>query len=145
ADDLEAGLLDNAQYTIFQTNTTAPDEGVIVQQRGWLSNIGRDSDGNWKCNLHSLSFALSQVTGRTYGVLCDATLGDARCGVDLQDATCTGIVDTVTSARVFSALVDVGSPAAEASFFQYGLLTFTSGANAGFSREVASASLTDIE
>lgn len=144
-EDLESGLFDNALYTIFQVNWADPSGGVIILMRGTLGNIRRDSDGAWTCELRSLAQALSQVQGRSYGVLCDATLGDARCGVNLEDYTFTGIVDAVTSARVFSALIDAGSPEPDASFFQYGLLTFTSGANAGFSREVASASLTDIE
>lgn len=144
-EDLEAGLFDKAAYTIFQTNWSDPSGGVIILMRGTLGNIQRNSDGMWTCELRSISQALAQVQGRSYGVLCDATLGDARCGVNLADFTFTGVVDTVTSARVFTALIDVGSPTPADNFFQYGLLTFTSGANNGFSREVASASLEDVE
>lgn len=151
--DLEAGLFDKAAFTIFQTNRTAPDEGVIVHARGTLSNIKRDTDGNWTCDLHSLAFSLSQVTGRSYGVLCDANLGDERCGVNLDDFTFPGIVTSVTSRRVFSALIDpqpLGSDSLmvselEAGYLVYGLLTFTSGANAGYSREVAEDADGNIE
>lgn len=146
AADLEAGLFDKAAFTIFQTNRKAPDEGVIVHARGTLSNIKRDTDGRWTCDLHSLAFALSQRTGRTYGVLCDANLGDARCGVNIEDFTATGIVTGVTSKRAFASLIDFGSPPeAPAGYFIYGLLTFTSGANQGYSREVSSDTDGDIE
>lgn len=146
AADLEAGLFDKAAFTIFQTNRRAPDEGVIVHARGTLSNIKRDTDGRWTCDLHSLAFALSQVTGRAYGILCDANLGDARCGVNIADFTGTGIVTSVTSRRVFSSLIDAGSPSeAPEGYFVYGLLTSTSGANTGYSREVASDTDGDIE
>lgn len=146
ASDLEAGLFDKAAFTIFQTNRSAPDEGVIVHARGTLSNIKRDTDGRWTCDLHSLAFSLSQVTGRTYGVLCDADLGDTRCGVNLEDFTFAGVVTSVTSKRVFSSLIDaspLGSDSLmvsqlDAGYLKYGLLTFTTGANAGYSREVAS-------
>lgn len=153
AADLEAGLYDKAAFTIFQVNRSAPDEGVIVHARGTISNIKRDTDGRWTCDLHSLSFALSQVTGRSYGVLCDADLGDARCGVNLDDFTFPGVVTSVTSKRVFSALIDaspLGSDSLmvsqlETGYLVYGLLTFTTGANAGYSREVASDENGDIE
>ncbi len=144
-DDLEAGLFDKAKYCIFQVMWDAPSDGVIIHSRGTLGDLKRDSDTRWRCELRSLTQALSQVQGRSYGVLCDANLGDARCGVNLADFTFTGVVDVVTSARVFTALVDVGSPTPADAFFQYGLLTFTSGLNNGFAREVASASLSSIE
>lgn len=145
AADLEAGLFDSAAFFIFQVNWADPSSGVIPRRRGTIGNIKRDSDGRWSCELRSLGHALQQSTGRSYGVLCDANLGDARCGVDLNAFTGTGVVISANSRRVFSALIDVGSPSVAAGFFQYGLLTFNTGANAGYSREVASDTGGEIE
>lgn len=146
ADDLEAGLFDKAMYTAGLVDFKQPNAGVMIQMRGTLGNIRRDSDGNWKCELRSLAQALSQVTGRSYGILCDEELGGPRCGVDLDGYTFPGVVMGVTSKRVFEALIDTGSPGVESPYFVAGVLTFTSGANTGYSREVASdTDLTDIE
>lgn len=145
AADLEAGLFDKAAFSIFQTNWSAPSDGVIMHARGTIGQISRDTDRRWTCELRLLSQALSQVTGRSYGVLCDADLGDERCGVNLADFTATGVVTSVTSKRVFSSLIDFGSPSVAAGYFKYGLLTFQTGANAGYSREVASDTDGDIE
>lgn len=144
ADDLEAGLFDMAAFTTGLVDFKQPGAGVVILRRGTLGNIKCDSDGNWGCELRGLTQALSQVQGRSYGVLCDADLGDARCGVDLDLYTVPGIVTGVTSQRVFDALIDVSSPPALPGTYRFGLLTFTKGANAGYAREVAQDSADDL-
>lgn len=54
---------------------------------------------------------LDRVVGRTYGRLCDAALGDVRCGIDLEThpdtvcdkrfETCVGVFDNGTNFRGF--------------------------------------------
>ena len=77
---------------------------------------------------------LQQTVGRVYGVECDAVLGDSRCGVNLATYTDTGTITSVTSNNVFADSGFIGSQADD--YYNYGLLTFTSGDNTGIAREI---------
>lgn len=144
AADLEAGLFDKAVFSYGRVDWKQPEAGAVIDGRGWLGNIKRDTAGNWTCELRKLAQALSQRTGRGYGVLCDATLGDARCGVVLANYTATGTVTGVTSRRVFEAMITEGAVPVGAGGYVYGLLTWTSGANAGYACEVAQDSAASV-
>jgi uncharacterized phage protein (TIGR02218 family) len=63
---------------------------------------------------------------------CDADLGDARCGVTLASFTVTGTITGVTSKRAFA---DSGRAEAD-GYFDGGLITWTTGNNAGLAMEV---------
>ena len=102
AADIEAGLLDNAEVTTFLVNSTDPDLYQHVLRTGWLGNISRTAEGEYRTELRGLTQALSQGIVRTYGVGCDAELGDARCKVDMAPRTTTSEVITVTSRREFT-------------------------------------------
>lgn len=134
--DIEAGLYDNAEVVLFLVNWQAPDDGQIILRRGNIGNIRRTSEGQYTAELRGLTQKLTQTIVRTYGTSCDADLGDTRCGVDLEALTITGTVTAVTSRRRFDADLDAGSPAPAAGYYNGGLLTFTSGANAGYGKEV---------
>ena len=67
-----------------------------------------------------------------YGRRCDADLGDTRCGVNLASVTQAGTVAVVTDRGNFTTAGLVGAD----GLFDGGLLTWTSGANAGRAMEV---------
>ncbi|WP_133249168.1 DUF2163 domain-containing protein [Abyssibacter profundi] len=134
--DIEAGLYDNAEIVLFLVNWQAPDDGQIILRRGNIGNIRRTSEGQYSAELRGLTQRLTQTIVRTYGTSCDADLGDTRCGVDLEALTITGTVTAVTSRRRFDATLDAGSPAPAAGYYNGGLLTFTSGDNAGYGKEL---------
>lgn len=131
--DIEAGLYDDAEVTLLLVNWASPGDGQLVLRTGNLGNIRHSSANRYTAELRGLTQRLSQTTVRTYGVLCDAELGDSRCGVALAPLTRTGTVTTVASRRRFdSTITSVGAAGA----YIGGLVTFTSGANNGFAREV---------
>lgn len=134
--DIEAGLYDDAEIVLFLVNWMSPDDGQIILRRGTIGNIKRSSDGEYTAELRGLTQKLTQTIVRTYGVRCDADLGDARCGVDLEPLTITGTVTSVTSRRRFAATFDLPSPAPDVDYYDGGLLTFSSGANDGYAQEV---------
>jgi uncharacterized phage protein (TIGR02218 family) len=136
ADDIEAGLLDNAEVVIFLVNWSAPDDGQLVLRRGNLGAIKRTSEGRYSAELRGLTQKLSQTIVKTYSVTCDAELGDTRCGVDLDALAITGTVTSVTSRRRFDSTLAPGSPTPANGDYVGGLLTFTSGDNSGYSREL---------
>lgn len=137
AADIEAGVYDGASVVLFFVNWRDTTQGTIVLRSGTLGNIQRDSDGKYVAELRGLTQALSQTIVRTYGVQCDTDLGSTVCGVNLATYTVTGTVSAVTSRRAFSATFGTSPlPSVEANFFVGGLLTFTSGANNGYGKEV---------
>lgn len=135
AADVEAGLYDEAEAITFLCNFEAPDDGQLVLRRGFLGRIRRTSEGAYTSELRGLAQKLTQIPIRTYGVGCDADLGDSRCKFNLSAGTASGVVTTVSSRRRFDSTLVLGTFTAVGDFV-YGLLTFTSGENAGFSREV---------
>ena len=89
AADIDAGLYDQAQVSLWRVDWRRPD----LRVRLWvarLARIRRQGDG-FLADLEGPLAALERVVGRTYGRGCDAVFGDARCGVDpgtFPDAAC---------------------------------------------------------
>lgn len=135
AADIEAGLFDDATVTLFLVNWQAPDDGQIILRTGTIGNITRTAEGQYRTELRGLAQALSRAVVRTYGVACDADLGDARCGVNIAALSDTGTVTAVTSRRQFEATL-AGSPIAVAGYYDGGRVVWNSGENVGFSMEI---------
>jgi uncharacterized phage protein (TIGR02218 family) len=132
--ELAKGFWDNAAVTIFLVDWQAPSRRTILFS-GSIGEVSRSGSG-FVAELRSLSHALNQPTGRLYGRLCDADLGDARCGVDLDDPDfrADGAVVEVRSMKRFTTTGLNGYPAGR---FTRGRLLWTSGANAGAAMEVS--------
>jgi uncharacterized phage protein (TIGR02218 family) len=107
--------------------------GHMMQRRGWLGNI-RTGKSNFIAELRGMMQPLQQTIGRIYTPGCNAVLGDTRCGLDLSTLTYTGIVTSVASQRDFSDSFIVQAT----GYFNNGLLTWLTGANAGYKMEVKS-------
>lgn len=79
--DVQAGLYDRATVELWRVDWERPD----LRVRSWVSTLAklrRDGDG-FTAELEGPMAALERVVGRTYGKMCDALLGDERCGVDV--------------------------------------------------------------
>ena len=87
--------------------------------------------------MRGLSHHLNQPQGRIYQYGCDATLGDARCRVDLSSPLyrAEGEVVSAESAQRFAA-TGLGTFGEE--WFARGRLAWTSGENSGRAMEVRS-------
>ena len=101
---------------------------------GSLGEVSR-AGAAFTAEVRGLAHYLQQPKGRLYQSGCDADLGDSRCGVDLDDPAFrgAGTVLAATSLRLFTA---TGLAAFASAWFTRGLVTFTSGANAGRAQEV---------
>lgn len=133
-DDIESGLLDLAPVTVLVCSWRNPSHGYWVAKTGTLGAINRDSDGKYTTEVRGITQALAQTIIRTFSVSCNAVkFGDARCKFPVATYTQTGHVTAVTNRLQFT--VSVPSPGAGFSFVG-GELTFSSGNNANFSREV---------
>lgn len=129
--DLLAGLWDFAAVEIFQINREDHSMGTLPLRSGTLGEV-RTGRANFSAELRGLTQQLQQTIGRVYGVLCDADLGDTRCGVALAGFTVAGTVTAVSDAANFTASALAGA----AGLYNYGKITFTGGANTGLAMEV---------
>jgi uncharacterized phage protein (TIGR02218 family) len=135
-EEVEAGLLDMAPVTVLICNWQAPSHGYFAIKTGFLGDINRDSDGKYITEVRGLTQLLSQIIIRTFSATCNVVkFGDRRCKFNVAAITITGSVVAVTNRQEFSVDLAQASPR---PLFSYvgGTLTFTSGANLGFSREV---------
>ena len=77
--DIAAGLYDGASVETWRVNWRDATQRVLLR-RATIGEIVRE-DGRYRAELRSGQQALNRVRGRIYSPLCDAVLGDLRCGV----------------------------------------------------------------
>ena len=98
-DDLAAGLFDDAAVEIWRVNWADTEQRVLMRA-GSLGEVRR-SGAAFTAEVRGLAHYLQQPGGRLYQSGCDADLGDARCGVDLDNPAFrgTGTVLAAASGR----------------------------------------------
>lgn len=135
--DLRGGRYDNADVEIWRVNWADTAERVLIR-KGTIGEVTRGELG-FRAELRGLAHALDQTQGRTYQRQCDANVGDARCGVDLDTNAFrgTGTVTAVADDRVLTVAAFPEGTFAE-QWFRHGKLTWTAGDNTGLSAEVKS-------
>lgn len=131
AADIEAGLYDNARIDMFACNWADLTQGAVQLRRGWLGEIVTQN-GSYVAELRGLHDLLQRPIGSTYTPECRFNLGDSNCTINLAPLTVTGTATSITDNATF---VDTAQSAAT-GLFNYGLLSWTSGANSGMSMEV---------
>jgi uncharacterized phage protein (TIGR02218 family) len=138
--DILDGRWDNAEVEVWRVNWADTGQRVLMR-RGAIGQIRRGRLA-FVAEVRSLAHILGQTVGRTFQASCDTALGDARCGVN-TDAPAfkgTGAVIDVLRDRAFTAS---GLGPFAAGLFAFGLVEWTSGANAGRRVEVLSHDLVD--
>lgn len=130
-DDILSGRFDHAAVSIFMVNYQSPADGKLILKTGWLGEVTLKG-GMFIAEVRGLSASLQQNIGEVYSKTCRAKLGDVRCTVNLVPFTFSGTVTSVSTAYSFGDT----SRMQPANYFSFGLLNFTSGANAGLSMEV---------
>lgn len=133
ADDLAAGVYDNAAVEVWLVNWTTPAERLLLRA-GHLGEVSR-ADGAFRAEIRGLADALDQPKGRVFRHACDADLGDARCTVDLTNAAYRG-AGTVIAPNGNRRFTASGLGSFAAGWFDGGRLTWTGGANNGRAIEV---------
>ena len=106
----------------------------VLMSRGHIGEVRREGK-SFAAELRGLADALNAETGRLYAPTCSADLGDARCGVDLDDPLYRG-EGIVVALSGSSALAASGLGGFADGWFTGGRLAFTSGANDGDAIEV---------
>jgi uncharacterized phage protein (TIGR02218 family) len=138
--DILDGRWDNAAVELWRVNWANTSQRVLLR-RGAVGQIRRGRMA-FVAEVRSLAHVLGQTVGRTFQAGCDAALGDARCGINLENAVYKGfgVVTDLLRDRAFMAS---GFSGFDAGWFTSGTVTWTSGANAGRITEVLAHGLTD--
>jgi uncharacterized phage protein (TIGR02218 family) len=126
--DLDAGLWDGARVDVWRVDWLTPQHRVRIWS-GRLSEVVRQG-ARFSAELVSLKADLERPVGRVYSRTCDADVGDARCGVDLDDPAFRGegaAIEPLGAERVRVS----GLAGFDDGWFAGGALAWTTGANAG--------------
>lgn len=134
AEDLIAGRYDGARVEIWRVNWAAPDQRLLLRT-GFIGDVQRlagPGGDAFSAEIRGASAALDRSSGRVYQRQCDALLGDARCGVDVDSIAFSGagVVVSVIDEQRF---VASGLDGFENGWFSHGRLDWTGGANDGAS------------
>jgi len=127
---LASGRFDGAAVEIWRVNWADADQRVLLK-RGSIGEVKRDG-ARFTAEIRGLSQALDETRGRVYQRGCDATLGDARCGVDLETPAFRAGGE-VTAALDETRFLASGLGAFADGWFVHGRIDWTAGANAGTS------------
>ncbi len=138
--DILDGRWDNAAVEVWRVNWAATSQRLLMR-RGAIGQIRRGRLA-FVAEVRSLAHVLGQTVGRTFQASCDAALGDARCGVNLEAPAFkgTGAIIDLLRDRAFTAS---GLGGFTAGWFTFGTLDWINGANAGRRAEVLSHDLVD--
>jgi len=134
--DIEAGLYDDAVLSVFVVNYETPSAFSISIIDGVIGEI-KISDTEFEVEVRDFIDFLQRPAGQYYSKTCRANLGDARCGVDV-----TAYASTMSVASVATNTSFVVSAIVSAPNYQYGTLTWLTGANQGYKVEIAAAAST---
>lgn len=108
--DIAAGLYDGCLIECRRVDWSQPDLFVGLW-RGTITRLKREGEA-FVAEIEGPLAALDRVAGRTFGRLCDANLGDGRCGVagdhpafgegcDKRSTTCSSRFDNLLNFRGF--------------------------------------------
>jgi uncharacterized phage protein (TIGR02218 family) len=131
--DIQAGLYDFAEVTVFMVNYRDLSQEKLNIRQGWLGEVNL-SNQQFVAEVRGLMQSLSQGIGGLYSPLCRAKFGDSACGVSLVSHTVTGAVTSIVDNRQFTD----SSLSESTGHFNFGVMTLTSGSNQGIAMEVKS-------
>lgn len=136
--DLEAGKFDNATVEVAWCSWADPSAGKVVTFSGKIGDIKWSEEG-FEVELVSYMRALERNLGQTYTASCRHELYGSggpgfvgKCGVDPTTFTKTGTVTSIAVSKWRFSCSGAASTQAD-DYFAFGVLTWTTGNNAGLS------------
>jgi len=132
--DLLAGRYDLAEVEVFLVNWAAPEAGAVILKTGFLGDVSL-GDNAFTVEVRGLTQLLQADIGDMYSPECRAILGDGRCKVRLRAFRVLGAVSGVMDSESFE---DAARSEAD-GWFDYGVLSWLTGANAGVECDVKSS------
>lgn len=131
--DIKARMYTNAKVKIFRLNYEDIGQGPVVTFAGWIGNVRIVDDAIFTAELNSISSMLRNPVGRVVSANCDVRkFGDARCKVNTAVLTVSKSVHSIQSLYQLT----FSSVASPDGYYDYGVVKFTSGNNAGLTRDI---------
>lgn len=127
-DDIALGRYDGARVESWRVNWRDVAQRALIRA-DTIGEITRE-DGLFRAELRSAQHALNVPRGRLYQHMCDARLGDGRCGVDLDDAAFRTQASVAALGDGLSVVVE-GGAGFEPGWFAHGTARWTSGRRSG--------------
>jgi uncharacterized phage protein (TIGR02218 family) len=123
AEDILAGIYDNAMIEIFLVDLTTNDENqnktnVLFLKRGYIGNIKIIGNNKFIAEINGFLESGKQNITCRYGTTCRANLGDERCKFNLESFTHQGFVSEVFDNKTFK---DV-TTSQENGYFDHGAI-----------------------
>ena len=134
-DDILLGRYDGALVETWRVNWADVSQRVKLRS-DTIGEITRE-DNVFRAELRSAQQGLNATRGRIYQGLCDAVVGDSRCGVNLTGAKYRGYA-TVTGIEDDHRVVVAGLGGFAAGWFGFGRAEWTDGARSGLRDGVVS-------
>ncbi len=138
-DALKAGLYNDAEVRQYKVDWRYPWAGNIAESTFWIDYVTFDGE-RWNAQLRGRSRWYEPKIGDKYARDCQHTLGDSKCQVDLPSNTVSGVVVLGMldgeKRRFIRATTGTLSGSFIDDWFNWGFVTFTSGANDGIRRDV---------
>lgn len=126
--DILLGRYDGALVETWRVNWTDPGQRVKLRSDR-IGEITRE-DGVFRAELRSAQQGLNAVRGRIYQGLCDAAVGDARCGVILAAPAFRGFA-TVSAIVDDHRVLVAGLGGFDDGWFGFGRAEWTDGSRLG--------------
>lgn len=126
--DLIAGRYDGARIEVYRVNWQDPSQYLLLKVQE-MGEVKRQT-GQFTAELRSFTAKLNQEQGRTFGRRCDASLGDARCGVNMN-VPGRRVSATVVTMESGDRITVSGIEGYGDDHFRYGRLNVASGAEKG--------------
>ncbi|KRA55776.1 DUF2163 domain-containing protein [Devosia sp. Root635] len=134
-DDILLGRYDGADVETWRVNWVDVSQRVKLRSDA-IGEIIRE-DNVFRAELRSAQQGLNATRGRLYQGLCDAVVGDARCGVGLAGTAYRGFA-TVTAMDDDHRVVVAGLGGFEEGWFGFGSAEWTDGQRSGLRDGVVS-------
>jgi len=131
--DLRAGVFDHAELEFFLVNWQDPGAGLIPLRRGMVGEVSW-RNGSFTAELRGLSDTFRREVAELYTPECRARFCDPDCQLVKSDFEMNDVIAGVSGDQILTLTTTEDAAARLAG----GILTFTSGANAGRSMEIES-------
>ncbi|MEX2520493.1 MAG: DUF2163 domain-containing protein [Paracoccaceae bacterium] len=125
--DISRGRFDGAEFSLWLVDWLAPADRMLTF-RGEIGEITRGTMA-FEAEIRGMTEYLNRSVGRRFLQVCDAELGDRRCGLNTDNAEfkADGAVTTAIDLRSFRAS---GLAGFDPDWFRGGTLSWNDGANA---------------
>jgi uncharacterized phage protein (TIGR02218 family) len=136
--DLRQRKYDEARVDIFIVNYEDPSQGVIQKFRGLINEIKLTDKGRVEFEVltDGATNAGGDVAFEKYSATCRASLGDARCNVDIEALKVAITVDAVSGQVVGASEITQAE-----NFWVGGFIKWATGNNTGVTNPIVSSNL----